>query len=186
VVESKNPLMRWLRHHIPTRERIEQIRWLRPVAHIVLDPPLWRFTRRSVPRGVALGMSTGILVPPLHFPASAVLAFPLRANIPSAAATAVLVNPVTAGVYWYLGYKLGHWLLGSNRHVAAEASAAGVPHSWLHWLFNIVGPATLTGILIVTVACAALGYLLAALGWRWWIVRKWRARAARRTSVLAA
>jgi len=178
--------MRWLRHHIPTRERIERVRWLRPVAHIVLDPPLWRFTRRSVPRGVALGMFTGILVPPLHFPASAVLAFPLRANIPSAAATAVLVNPVTAGAYWYLGYKLGHWLLGSNRHVAAEASAAGVPRDWLHWLFNIVGPATLIGILIVTIACAALGYLLAGLGWRWWIVRKWRARAARRTSALVA
>ena len=53
----------WSRRNLPTRESMERIRLLRPVAHRVLAPELWRFTRRSVPRGVALGMIAGILFP---------------------------------------------------------------------------------------------------------------------------
>ena len=49
----------WLRANMPTRESMESNRLLRPVAHRVMEPGLWRFNRRSVPRGVALGMVTG-------------------------------------------------------------------------------------------------------------------------------
>ncbi|MEE2917065.1 MAG: DUF2062 domain-containing protein, partial [Pseudomonadota bacterium] len=38
----------WSRRNLPTRESMERIRLLRPVAHRVLAPELWRFTRRSV------------------------------------------------------------------------------------------------------------------------------------------
>ena len=66
VAEKPGLLQRvtdWWRRTMPTRESMEQNRLLRPVAHRVLAPELWRFTRRSVPRGVALGMVTGILFP---------------------------------------------------------------------------------------------------------------------------
>jgi uncharacterized protein (DUF2062 family) len=53
----------WARRNLPTRESFERIRWLRPVAHRVLLPQLWRFHRRSVPRGVALGVLVGVIVP---------------------------------------------------------------------------------------------------------------------------
>ncbi|MFP5454422.1 MAG: DUF2062 domain-containing protein, partial [Alphaproteobacteria bacterium] len=52
----------WWRKNAPTRESLEQVRWLRPFAHRVLEPSLWRFTRRSVPRGVALGLIVGIFL----------------------------------------------------------------------------------------------------------------------------
>ncbi len=175
--KARGTIGRWLAHHMPTREAIERNRVLRPVAHIVLEPALWRPTRRSVPRGIALGICTGILVPPLHFPASALLAFPFKANIPSAAATALVINPVTAPAFWLLGYRLGHWLLGTKVHVAAETGAARVvPEGWMHWLFHVVGPATLLGTTLVALAMMTLGYALSALAWRWWIQRKWEAR----------
>jgi uncharacterized protein len=53
----------WLRANMPTRESMESNRLLRPVAHRVMEPGLWRFNRRSVPRGVALGMVAGFLFP---------------------------------------------------------------------------------------------------------------------------
>jgi uncharacterized protein len=64
---AKGPAARiaaWVRHHVPTRESVEANRWLRPVAHHVLAPSLWRFNRRSVPRGVALGLATSTLLIP--------------------------------------------------------------------------------------------------------------------------
>src|SRR3546814_14331011 len=68
-----------------------------PVAHRVLEPSLWRFTRRSVPRGVALGLLVGIflLIPGVQIAGAALLALPFRANIPLAAAMTFLSNPAT-------------------------------------------------------------------------------------------
>ena len=48
---------------MPTREEMAGNRWLAPIAHRFLSPELWRFTRRSVPRGIALGMFAAFIVP---------------------------------------------------------------------------------------------------------------------------
>ena len=53
----------WAQRNMPTREQMEGNRYIRPFAHRVLRSELWRFTRRSVPRGVALGLLVGIIVP---------------------------------------------------------------------------------------------------------------------------
>ena len=90
----------WSRRNLPTRESMERSRLLRPVAHRVLAPALWRFTRRSVPRGVALGMVTGILFPVAQIPLSALLALPFRANVPTAALTTFITNPFTTPAIW--------------------------------------------------------------------------------------
>src|SRR5688500_1853097 len=60
---SKTFLADWLRKNMPTREQMERNRFIRPFAHRVMRAELWRFTRRSVPRGVALGMLVGIIIP---------------------------------------------------------------------------------------------------------------------------
>lgn len=162
----------------PTRESIGENRWLKPVADRVLDTSLWRLTRRSVPRGVALGMVTGILVPMGQIPASALVALPLRANIPAAAATTFFTNPLTTPPLWVAAYYLGSWMLGQK----AQGQGPGMPQvSWSEWLLHQAGPATLTGLVTITVALAVLGYFVTAWGWRWWVARKWRRRAARRT-----
>jgi uncharacterized protein (DUF2062 family) len=169
----------WTQRSLPTRESFEQSRILRPIAHRVLAPELWRFTRRSVPRGVALGMFTGILVPMGQIPASAVLALPLRANIPAAALTTFLTNPFTTPPLWVAAYWVGRWVLQLDAAVPGTPITRRVnapPPGWAQWLLVEAGPATLTGLLVITVAAAALGYAASALGWRWWIARKWRKR----------
>ena len=165
----------------PTKESVAGNRWLKPVADRVLHSSLWRFTRRSVPRGVALGMITGILVPMGQIPASAVFALPLRANIPAAAATTYLTNPFTTPPLWVAAYYLGSWMLGqqavkqeTNLHEAITWSDWLVHQS--DWLLHQAGPATLTGLVTITAALTLLGYFGTALAWRWWIARKWRRR----------
>ncbi|HWU04296.1 MAG TPA: DUF2062 domain-containing protein, partial [Novosphingobium sp.] len=54
--QQQGAMARWLANHMPSREKLEQNRFIRPFAHLVLKPDLWRFNRRSVPRGVALGL----------------------------------------------------------------------------------------------------------------------------------
>jgi uncharacterized protein len=173
-------LYAWIQRNLPSRESFERNRWLKPVAHRVLDPALWRMTRRSVPRGVALGMFTGILIPMGQIPASAVLALPLRANVPAAALTTFFTNPFTTPLLLVLYYKAGAIALRLFGASAARTGGGG-QGGWLHWLVAEVGLATLVGAVIVAVAAAVLGYGISALAWRIWIARKWRARAARRS-----
>jgi uncharacterized protein (DUF2062 family) len=70
---------------MPTREEMARNKYLAPIAHRFLSPELWRFTRRSVPRGVALGLFTAFIIPVGQIFLAAFLALPLRANVPLSA-----------------------------------------------------------------------------------------------------
>lgn len=173
-------IIRWIQRNLPTREQMEQIKWLRPVAHRVLAPELWRFTRRSVPRGVALGMITGVLLPVAQIPLSAVLALPIRANIPAAALTTFITNPVTTPILWVLAYRVGRWLLRLDAQVPGNPiSQAASDPSWWDWLVVEAGPATAVGLVFLAIVGAILGYFASAIGWRLWTAGKWRRRHKR-------
>jgi uncharacterized protein len=177
----KNRLARWIGRHIPTRESMEANRWLRPIAHRVLAPRLWRMTRRSVPRGVALGLLTGILIPLGQIPAAAVLAFPLRANIPVAAATTFITNPITMGPLWLLAYQVGRWVLQVDDVLPGDPVAdAADDIGWFHWLLAEAGPATVTGLATLSVLGAVTGFVVSTIAWRWWVARKWKRRSRQR------
>lgn len=173
----------WVDRNLPTRESFESNRWLKPIAHRILHSSLWRMTRRSVPRGVALGMFTGILIPMGQIPASAVLALPLRANVPAAALTTFFTNPLTTPFLLVLYYKVGGWVLHLGGTTAATAAkTAVVDTGWLHWLAADVGLPTAVGMAICAVLGGILGYFVTALGWRLWVGRKWRRRSAERAA----
>lgn len=174
----------WCRRTMPTRESMERSRMLRPVAHRVLAPELWRFTRRSVPRGVALGMVAGFLFPVAQIAVAAIFALPFRANVPVAALTTFITNPFTTPLLWYLAYRIGSWLIRTDMAVVPPPVAEQAT-GWLqwatgglHWLWD-KGPAFGLGLLVLTAGCAAVGYALAALSWRGWIAHKWRTRHVR-------
>ncbi|WP_010164251.1 DUF2062 domain-containing protein [Sphingomonas sp. PAMC 26617] len=171
--------------HIPTREGIERNRFLRPVAHRILHPVLWRFTRRSVPRGVALGVVSGILFPFVHAPVAALSALPVRANVPVAVATTLLHNPLTSVPLYFSAYRIGCWILHWDRTIPGRPIASNVAAhaSWFHTLVAQVGPATIVGLVVMSAVLAAIGYVAAGLVWRIRIGRKWRQRTLRRNFV---
>lgn len=166
----------WCRRSLPTRESMESNRLLRPVAHRVLAPELWRFTRRSVPRGVALGTVVGFLAPVAQTPIAALLALPARANVPVAALTTFVTNPVTTPLIWTAGYYIGRWVLRLDRHVPGQPISDAANSGWVQWLMSDAAPALAVGLLILTAVAALAGYGLSVLGWRWWIAHKWRHR----------
>jgi hypothetical protein len=168
---------------MPTREQMEGNRLLHPIAHRVLAPELWRFTRRSVPRGVALGMIVGVLVPVAQTPVAALAALPVRANVPVAAATTFITNPFTTPPIWVAAYWLGRWMLRFDHHVPGRPVAEAANAGWLQWLLSEAGPATAAGLVTIALGLAVAGYALSALGWRIWVARKWRGRARKVSTV---
>jgi uncharacterized protein (DUF2062 family) len=177
-------LRRWWRATMPTRESMEQIGWLRPVAHRVLRPELWRFTRRSVPRGTALGLFVGIflLIPGVQMAGAALLALPFRANVPVAVAMTFLSNPLSTPFLVIASLFVGNHLLGLHADMATLATLSADQASigdYARWLLADAAPALLVGLAIIAAITAAVGYVLAILSWRWWIGRKWRRRAIR-------
>jgi len=173
-------VIRWIQRQMPTREQMERNKWLRPIAHRVLAPELWRFTRRSVPRGVALGMVAGVIIPIAQIPAAAAFALPLRANIPAAAATTFITNPATTPIVWVIAYRIGRWLLRWDAEIPGQpmTQVASDPN-WVHWFMAEAGPATIVGLLFLALVGAVLGYALSAIGWRLFIANKWRRRNKR-------
>src|SRR5262245_309825 len=106
----QNKFATWLHRTMPKREDLEANRFVAPLAR---RQELWRFTRRSVPRGVAIGLLVGIfaLIPGVQIVGAALLCVPCRGNIPIAALMTFLSNPATTPLILaasiYLGNKLG-------------------------------------------------------------------------------
>lgn len=174
-------LVEWFNAHAPRREALENSRLLRPIAHRVLAPELWRFTRRSVPRGVALGLMVGIflLIPGVQIAGAAFFALPFRANIPVAAAMTFLSNPATTPFILWASVWIGNLLLG--RTADPTGFMALVDHhatiaQWVDWLFSEAAPALLSGLALISLAAAAVGYVLSVWFWRMHLVRKWQMR----------
>jgi uncharacterized protein (DUF2062 family) len=175
-------VVRAFRDAMPTRESLEHNRFVRPVAHRVLAPELWRFTRRSVPRGVALGLLVGIflLIPGLQIAGAALLALPFRANVPIAAAMTFLSNPATTPFILAASYYIGTRMLGGTgdvSHLMAMIERHAGIGEWVHWLSSEAAPALILGLAIISIVCAAVGYLLAVWLWRGRLARKWEHRA---------
>jgi uncharacterized protein len=169
----------WLGRNMPTREQMEHNRF---IPKSVLRSELWRFTRRSVPRGIALGIIVGVMLPFAQIIFAAVLSLPVRANVPLAALTTFITNPFTTPLIWAFSYQIGRWMLQVDG-VMPEGPITSFGHvsdiwSLLHWITD-EGKILVFGLCVVTAISAAVGYLLASFVWKLVILRKRRHRTAR-------
>ena len=168
----------WIRRHIPTRETIHQYRLLRPFAPHLMHPSLWRMNRRSVPRGVALGLFVGVMIPVLHTIFAAILAIPARANVAVAALFTLVVNPLTIPPLYYAAYRIGAWELHHDATLVNPAAAERFSSElsrMLFWIHQASGPIAV-GVLTIAFTAAAIGYLTSAVTWRFWSRSRFRQR----------
>ena len=183
-------LSAWLARSIPTRESLERNRFLKPFAHRLLRSDLWRFTRRSVPRGVALGLFVGVMIPLAHFVVAAFLAVFIRANIPAALAATFIGFPVIYVALVALAYKIGEFLLHIDAMTGIQPLGETMQSSQTGNLLQRItgaGMDTALGLLVIASVLASLGYILSGIFWRWWVARRRRMRlAARRVAREAA
>lgn len=171
----------WVRRNSPRREELLESRWLKPFAHRIAHSELWRFTRRSVPRGVALGLFVGIfaLIPGVQIIGVALLALPCRANIPIGAAMTFLSNPATTPFILAASIWVGNGLFGFHADISTFRSlydGGASLREWSAWFFSDVAVGMIAGLFVISVISAAVGYLLSAFIWRWWIGAKWKRR----------
>lgn len=169
-----------LRRYAPSADSLRHSRWLRWLGPRAREPQAWRFDRRRVSRGVAIGAFTAVLIPFGQIPLAAIAALLLRAS-PLAAATATFVsNPLTFGPIYFAAYQLGAILLQA---VGLRAVAPEVPSGeWLGtgWnIFLVHGQPLLLGALLLAAVAAAVGYFVTRIVWR----RRVLARRARRRVV---
>ncbi len=174
---------RFMNRHAPSREEVMKSRWLRPFGARVKRSDLWRFTRRSVPRGVLAGLFIGIflMVPGLQIVGAALMCIPIRGNIPVAAAMTFLSNPATTPFFLLAAIEVGnrmgfHADLASFERLRVSGASLG---RWMSWLWSDAAPALVCGLFVIGLGVALVGYIVSLVGWRWWVGRKWRQRFAR-------
>lgn len=169
-------LSNWFARRMPTHAQLENNRYIPKSA---LRSELWRFTRRSVPRGVALGIVVGIIVPFAQTIFAAILAMPVRANVPLAALMTFITNPFTTPLLWAFSYKVGKWMLRADPAMPLGPldSLMGVHNAWdfLHWVTD-EGRYLVFGLFVVAAITGALGYVIAGAIWNASVLRKRRRR----------
>ncbi len=138
----------WARKYMPKREEMEHMPLIAPFAR---RQELWRFTRRSVPRGVAIGLLIGIfaMIPGLQIIGAALLCVPCRGNIPLAAAMTFLSNPATTPFIMaasiYIGNGLGYHADIHTFYALIESGASF--GEWMSWLLSDAAE-NITGIVL--------------------------------------
>lgn len=150
------------------RERILRSRWLKPFAHLFSHPSLWHLNRRSVPRALGIGLFAAFIVPLGQFALAALLAVPVRANVPLAAGATLVTNPLTFPPIYFAAYKLGTLLL---RHVPSDAGE--LAHGIGQTLLDVSGPTAL-GLVIFAAVSALTGYVAGTFLWRLRLVWRWK------------
>ncbi|MFT4027766.1 MAG: DUF2062 domain-containing protein [Novosphingobium sp.] len=165
---------------MPKREDMEHNRFIGPFAR---RHELWRFTRRSVPRGVAIGLFVGIfaLIPGVQIIGSALMCVPCRGNIPLAALmTCISIPPTTLFVILPLAVSIGnrfgfHADIDTIRALMARGASL---NDWWTWIWSDTAPSIIIGLFIQSVVAAAVGYVVSAFFWQRWVMHKRRIRQA--------
>ena len=163
---------------MPTREQLAGNRFLAPIAHRIVSPELWRFTRRSVPRGVALGLFAALIFPIGHIFLAAFLALPSRANVPLAALMTFVANPVTLPLWAIAANRTGNFVLHVDRSVGIGAARPLASNSGMLAGWYATAGVTAFGFAVLALVMAALGYVISGFVWRVMVSRRRRRRLA--------
>ncbi len=161
----------------PDRRALRRHKVLNILGDWLHDPNLWHLNRRSVSGAFAVGLFCAWVPVPLQMLLAALVALPLRVNLPLSVALVWVTNPVTMPVMFYAAYKVGAWMLGG----AGAGSGLAPELSW-RWLMSAMAGAWrpfLVGSFVLGVFSAAAGYCGVLLFWRWQVTQRWKLRRRR-------
>lgn len=162
-----------LRTAVPTRTALANHRWLKPIAHHVLDPKLWRMHHESVARGAAIGVFWSFVIPVAQVLVAVAHCVWWRGNIAVAAGVTLITNPLTVAFWLWLAYKVGSVILNAPPPIK-PAEGSGM----VAYLAALGGP-TVLGMGIFAVGGAVSAYALVKIVWRLQFWLKHRNRSKR-------
>jgi hypothetical protein len=182
-------IKRALSKRLPTADSIRSSWWLRWLAPWVGHPRLWHLHRRGVALGVAIGLVTGLIPGPVQMLLAALIAIPLRANLPAAVFTTLYTNPITFVPLYGLAFGIGRWITGDTTPMRLPAESifewsapAESVLALFRWMASL-GDTLLIGLLVQCVSFAVGGYLVTLVLWRCAVGWAWTRRSARRATV---
>lgn len=176
---------KFLTKMLPDREtlhaRLHGKWYLRPFDFLMHDPALWHIGRRGTCRALALGVFIACLPIPGHMIMAVLAALYFRINLPVAFAAVWIANPLTYGPLWYMGLKLGTWIMHPTHldKLVMEPSAK----EWRLPALNHVLPAFetfLVGCVVEGLILAVIAYIVFDLAWRLSIRGRWKLRRLER------
>lgn len=173
---------------MPTPEALRAHRSLRWLGPLLERPWLWHFNRHTVAAGVGIGVFFGFLVPVMQIACAAIFSVLLRANLPVAAVSTLVSNPLTLAPIVVAAYRVGASIAGpppSESKAAAiedEISEAPIreviePRWWER--FAGAGRQIMLGLAVFAVVGSVSGYFLTHLIWRIAVHARRRRRRAR-------
>jgi hypothetical protein len=184
----RRKLKDWLPHPDAIRGH-QGLRWMAPVLG---HPRLWHLHRRSVALGVAIGLVTGLIPGPIQMLMAALIAIPLRANIPAAVFTTLYTNPLTFVPLYILAYNVGRLVTGEKAaaHLPREfewswSGLADVMPELMRWIVSL-GDTLVIGLAIQLTVFAIAGYFATLVVWRIVVTWAWRRRSRLRAARRAA
>ena len=182
-------MRRHLRNHLPSHDSLRQNRHFQRFGAFLNHPNLWHLNRRSVSGGFAVGLFSGLVPGPLQMLTAALLAVPLRVNLPVALATTLYTNPFTIGPLYLLAYAYGRLLVGGD-----GATVHAPAFDWLQfwgwieayaaWMLSM-GKPLLIGLVALALTLATAGWLVVQVAWRVHVMLAWRRRANKRKALRA-
>jgi len=179
-----NPTPHWTdrwRNAVPTRSALAAHPWLKPIAHHVLDPKLWRMHHESVARGAAIGIFWGFTLPAGQILVAVANSVWWRANIPVAVGMTLITNPFTIGFWLWLAYKAGSLVLDAPPPLPLKQM--GQSGGIADYVSSIGAPAIL-GMGMFAVGGSLAAYALVKIVWRiqFWLKHKNRADRHKKTA----
>lgn len=167
----------WLKQKVPSKEVLLANRWMRPFAHYLGDPNIWHFNRRSIARGVALGLFFGIVIPFFQTPVAALFAVSARANLAVAAFCTFITNPFTTPLIYLGAYETGLRVLRMQEKASILSGGAMQDNveALISRLLDAPLP-TAVGLLLISTIASVVGYWLVNVVWRVHVRRRWARR----------
>ena len=138
-----------LKKYSPKRENVN-LGWLNK--HLT-DPELWKWNKKSIAKGLAIGLFCAFLPVPIHILLAGILAVTFSANILLSLLVVWVNNPITIVPIFYFTYKLGASIIGVEIDPEFEFSFG--------YLMDNFWSATLAlwvGGLITSITASTLGY----------------------------
>lgn len=169
-------MRKWFIKHAPDRDVLLKSRWLAPVASRLAPSSIWQFDRRSIARGVALGLFAGFLLPIGQIVLAALLSASVRANVLIASAATLVTNPLTFPPIYYAAYRTGTFLLAmfSSQDIAPDTSSTMTSGMWSS--LSTTSIATFVGLLLFAILSSLLAFATVHLFWRLSLVWRWHRR----------
>jgi uncharacterized protein (DUF2062 family) len=179
-------MRKFFRKYAPDAAHVRSHKAVAMFGRLLQHHNLWHLNRESVAGGVAIGLFAGLVPGPFQMLVAALLAVPLRKNLPVALLTTLYTNPFTIVPLYLLAYQYGKLLLGTNAHAHPIEP---FQMDWSHlfdslrglaeWSLSLGKPLAV-GLVALAVTLAVIGYFGVHFAWRAYVILAWRARQRRR------